>query len=295
MTLLDTRIPATTDADVAAAVCSIYRALDSCPDLTPGPHVDGLFGRLVQLVLNTPEPVALSVLEDPAVRASTPHLRRLCARGETELERRWAERICRSADPQGELHRFPYLDNYRRLIRMEAAALDHAWFRAARADQRAPRTVAFVGSGPLPLSSFFLADHLEVPVHNIDRDADVVAGSRMLAEALGRTDVRFRHADAASVDLRGYDVVVLAALVGETAADKDALLCHLATAMDPGALLLLRSARGMRTLLYPEVTPSASAGFEVLATVHPDDEVINSAIVLRADGVGRRRDQGEEG
>ncbi|WP_129669023.1 nicotianamine synthase family protein [Phytoactinopolyspora endophytica] len=299
MTVLDTTTRL--DMDVTGALCALYRELDSCSDLRPEPHVNSLFARLVHLVLTTPEPAAPQVLDDPVVCALAPRLRELCARGETELERTWAERIRASSDPGDELALFPYLDNYRCLVRMEIAALAQAWATPDPVDASAGetpglgdlpapdrtatvRSVAFIGSGPMPLSSLLLAEDLGVPVDSFDRDGDAVAASRDLARALGRNDLRVHHKDAAEVELRGYDVVVLAALVGETAEQKAVLLRHLAASMDPGALLLLRSARGMRTLLYPEIGAGRFDGFDVLAVVHPDDEVINSAIVLRKRG-----------
>jgi hypothetical protein len=102
-----------------------------------------------------------------------------------------------------------------------------------------------------------------------------------LRDGHGRTELAFRHADVLDVDLAGYDVVVLAALVGSTAAEKSAMLLRLSGMLDPGTLVLVRSARGMRTLLYPEVDPAEMPGFEVLDVVHPGDDIINSAIVAR--------------
>ena len=69
--------------------------------------------------------------------------------------------------------------------------------------------------------------------------------------------------------------------MGPTPIDKARAVAHLRTGMAPGALLLVRSARGLRTLLYPAVEPAALAGLDVLTTVHPTGEVINSVIVAR--------------
>jgi hypothetical protein len=92
----------------------------------------------------------------------------------------------------------------------------------------------------------------------------------------------FRRADVTDVDLGGYDVVILAALVGASGPEKRAVLGHLAASMSPGAVLLARSARGMRSLLYPAIEPAALDGFELQAVVHPVDEVVNSVVLARA-------------
>ena len=111
-------------------------------------------------------------------------------------------------------------------------------------------------------------------------DRLVTNGGRIL----GVTGLGFVQVDAGGddvVDLVGYGLVILAALVGRTPGEKAEVIAHVADAMAPGALLLVRSARGLRTLLYPAVDPSALAGLEVLGTVHPTGEVINSVIVAR--------------
>lgn len=283
----------------AHALRAIYDDLVECAaDLRPGPQVDAVFGRLVRLVLDVPADEAAGVLAHPAVRDVVPHLRALCFAGEYQLELAWAERIAVSLDPRAELARFPYVDNYRLLGGLEREVVGRlADGLAAPAVER----VAFVGSGPLPLTSFQLTSGTGVRVDNLDRDATALERSRRVADALGVGGLGFRHVDvgrpsptpgaprapevdldgASAVDLAAYDLVVLAALVGQTPADKARVVRHLATGMAPGALLLARSARGLRTLLYPEVDVGTLAGFDVLGIVHPTDEVINSVILAR--------------
>ena len=204
-------------------------------------------------------------------------LRRLCAEGETQLERDWASRIATAADPGGTLAGFPYLDNYRRLVRLEVDAL-------GRTARRQVRRVAFLGSGPLPLSALLLARALAVPVDAVDHDPGAVAAGRLVAAALGDDRVTFVRAGAGQLDLAAHDVVVLAALVGESRAEKRAVLRHLAAAMAPGAVLLARSARAARTLLYPPVDARDLQGFALQSVIHPVDDVVNSVVVARALG-----------
>jgi nicotianamine synthase len=52
-------------------------------------------------------------------------------------------------------------------------------------------------------------------------------------------------------DLREFDVVYLAALVGCTQAEKDSLLVRVVVRMREGALLVVWSAWRLRRLLYP--------------------------------------------
>lgn len=81
-------------------------------------------------------------------------------------------------------------------------------------------------------------------------------------------------------------MVYLAALVGLEREEKRKVVEHLARHMRPGALLVVRSARGARAFLYPVVeTEEDLNGFEVLSVHHPDGEVVNSVIVARKKGI----------
>lgn len=264
----------------AEALRAIHDELAACPDLRPGPVVDDAFRRLVRLVVETPDDEAAALLDHVAVRGVVDDLRALCYEGEYQLEVAWAARIASSTTPEDELDRFPFVANYRLLHEMEREAVA----RLAEGDtRRGARRVAFVGSGPLPLTAFLLAG-TGARVDNLDRDADALAASRRVADVLGVTGLEFVLADATApgTPLDRYDMVVLAALVGRTPSEKARVIAALAEAMAPGSILLVRSASGLRTLLYPAVDPGALAGFEVLGTVHPTGEVINSVIVARA-------------
>lgn len=273
--LTDARRP--TAEEITASVGDVYRELAVRDDLRPGPEVDELFGRLVRLVLTAPAETVPAVLNDVEIQHLAPRLRALCARGESELEHAWADRIIAGRPPREELARFPYVGNYRQLSRMEIGIL-------ASALPRRVRSLAFVGSGPLPLSSLYLAGELDASVDNYDRDPAALDAGARVAAALGYGELGFHEADVLDADLSGYDVVVLAALVGDTLEAKRRILARLAATMRPGAILLARSARGLRTLLYPPIDRTALDGFEPLTEVHPVNDVINSAILARAGG-----------
>jgi hypothetical protein len=96
----------------AIALNEVLHELEGLPDLGPSPRADALFGRLVRIVVETPEPVARVAMDhlDPA------RFQRVGAQGEHLLEAVWAERISAGAP----LTDFPYLDNYHRLSALEA-------------------------------------------------------------------------------------------------------------------------------------------------------------------------------
>jgi nicotianamine synthase len=271
-------------ASVSAAVDRVERDLARRPHLRPCPEVDALFGELVGLVASVPPGSGLP----GCCRQHGPSLRRLCAEGETQLELEWAARITAAADARACLAGFPYLDNYRRLARLELDTLARVVPATTDGAAGPPARVVFLGAGPLPLSALLVAEALgtSVAVDAVDCDPVALDAGRRVAAALGWEGVRFLLGDALTLDVSGYDLVMVAALVGATPAAKEVVLQRLAGAMRPGSLLLARSARAARTLLYPPIEPGQLAGFAVHAVVHPVDDVINSVVVATARGAG---------
>jgi nicotianamine synthase len=263
-------------AAVVTQVRALHDALAACPDLTPGPRTNEIFGRLVALAV---DPAAAreadAVLADPAVETLLPALRQLCAAGEFELERHWARRVVAAPDPAAELARFPYHRNYVDLTRLEHHAV------SGLIPERVGR-VLFVGSGPLPLTSMLLAERYGCEVDNLDREPDAVALGVALTDRLGRTGLRFDVGDVIDRhDLAGYDLVYLAALAGLDPDAKLGLLSHLARTLTPGTLVLARSAHSLRGLLYPVLDPHDLPGMDTLSVVHPFTDVVNSVVVAR--------------
>jgi len=279
------------DADLNAAsdlgdqIAGLYHRLLGLPDLAPAPAVDALFRELVRLCTVTDDSVAARVLAEPAIRRLRGDLIRLCGRGESLLEQLWAQRVLAAADPAAELGRFPYLGNYRQLSLLET----HALAGSGHVPRNGGR-LCFLGGGPLPLSALLLHRYLGGAVEIVDVDP-LAAGlaRRVVGRLSDSAALRVTEADAASGAemsrlLPGYDVVVVAALVGTTPSEKRAMLRAVGAAMDPGAFLLVRSASGLRTLLYAVVEPAdvaAEAGCVPQLLVHPLGEVVNSVLVAR--------------
>lgn len=122
-----------------------------------------------------------------------------------------------------------------------------------------------LGSGPLPLTALCIADALQdshrrpVCIHNIDQDRQAIAKASKLCQALGHTEetMCFHCADAQAdgLDLRQFDVVYLAALVGTSHGEKEKIIGSVVRRMRSRALLVLRTAHSLRGLMYP-VSPA---------------------------------------
>ncbi|KAL8700875.1 MAG: hypothetical protein Q9224_000758 [Gallowayella concinna] len=180
------------------------------------------------------------VLTHPSITDIITPLRCICSAGEFQLEAYWTERILNCASPREAklmLQNFTYHDNYMDLIRMELNALDSVT-RGAR-----PRKFAVLGSGPLPMTSLCISQSLNsdedaVVVHNVDRDAWAISKSTALCRRLGYRpeQVGFHCADVEvqAFDLRGFDVVYLAGLVGTTNEQKQNIIAGIVEQMSPG-------------------------------------------------------------
>uniref|UniRef100_A0A6N2MT76 Nicotianamine synthase n=1 Tax=Salix viminalis TaxID=40686 RepID=A0A6N2MT76_SALVM len=162
-----------------------------------------------------------------------------------------------------------------------------------QAMSQVPKHIAFVGSGPLPLTSIILAtDHLRTTCfHNFDIDPSANAKAIQLVSSDSELSKRmfFHTADIMNVSssFKQYEVVFLAALVGMDKEEKVRVIKHLSGHMAHGALLLLRSANGARAFLYPFIDPCHDLqGFEVLSVFHPRDDLINSVIIARKNSQG---------
>ncbi|KAK9070955.1 hypothetical protein SSX86_009523 [Deinandra increscens subsp. villosa] len=262
-------------------ICEIYHKISQLETLKPSKNVDTLFTQLV-LTCIPPSSIIISNLPNK-VQEIRSKLIRLCGEAEGHLEAHFSTLLASFSNPLHHLDIFPYYSNYLKLSRIEFDILDQHY----SAGTGPPKRVAFVGSGPLPLTSIVLASyHLkETTFHNYDIDPSANSMACRLVSADSDLSQRmiFHTSDILDVsdELKEYDVVFLAALVGMDVDEKVRVVQHLAKYMAPGAVLMVRSAHGARAFLYPVVDPKELQGFEVLSVFHPDDDVINSVVIAR--------------
>ncbi|XP_072960861.1 nicotianamine synthase 9-like [Typha angustifolia] len=259
-------------------ISELYDKISKLPSLSPSKEVDALFTELVHACIPQ-NPIDVSKLNESMQEMRT-KLIAICSEAESLLESHYSDLLASFENPLDHLELFPYYSNYLKLSQLEHTLL-------SRHVTGPPARVAFVGSGPLPLTSLVLATrHMRTAAfHNYDVSATANERARRLVRADADLGARmaFRTCDvmAAGQALGGYDVVFLAALVGVGREEKRRIIEHLACYMAPGAKLVVRSAHGARVFLYPVVEAEDLRGFEVMSVYHPNDEVINSVIVAR--------------
>ncbi|KAL3814631.1 hypothetical protein ACJIZ3_015899 [Penstemon smallii] len=272
-------------------ICNLYERISKLENLNPSKDVDTIFTQLVHTCI-PPYPIDVTKL-CPKIQHIRNKLIILCAHAEGLLEKHFSAILgaIANSNPLDHLYLFPYYSNYLKLVRLEFDLLiQHC---------PTPTRFAFIGSGPLPLTSIILATHhlTNSTFHNYDIDG----GANSMAEKLVKSDPDLSRRmlfhtndimDVSGSDLKEYDVVFLAALVGVDIEEKNLVIEYLAENMAPGAILMLRSAHGARGFLYPVVEPRDLRGFEVLSVYHPTDEVINSVVIARKCSVSTVDHQG---
>jgi nicotianamine synthase len=272
---------------------NIHEALKRCTSLAPSDTVNDLLTRLVTLcIVPYDDSTTTSFFSHPGSNELCLSLRRICSEAEGELETFWAREITALAQqhqgalykqfpsfsgchcstcghgfafandfvapkPSNLLSNFPYFKNYVDLSRLEGALLDTFL-------PSPPSGITFIGSGPLPLSSLCLLDRYpHGKAWNIDRDVTALAHSRKLSAVLGYGDrMQYLCADITSEGPGGDQAwtsstaILLAALVGTDTKTKIYILSSLARKLSSGTIILVRSARGLRSVLYP-VSPTS--------------------------------------
>ena len=210
---------------------------------------------------------------------------RLSGEAEGLLESHFSSILGAFDNPLDHINLFPYYSNYVKLSLLEFTILS----QHCCPQKGVLKRLAFLGSGPLPLTSIVLASyHLtDTCFHNYDIDplANLKASRLVSSNPDLSKRMVFHTTDVMDVTsaLQDYEVVFLAALVGMDKNEKVGVIDHLAKYMAPGAILMLRSAHGARGFLYPVIDPGdlRARGFEVLSVFHPNDDVINSVVVAR--------------
>lgn len=244
------------------------QAIKSLNDLRPSPQVNSLFTQLVNEVVA--EPTAQIDAE------TRKNVRGIAAAAETEMEQYWAQKIIASSNPRETLQSFPYLHNYRELVRREIALVEKSGYILTKNSR-----VLMIGTGPLPLTGLELMAQRNVQLDHVDISLSALALCSLVGNRLGLTCEHILSDGASAALTTKYDSVFVAALAGETAKQKQAVIDNALTALTKNGRILLRSAYGTRTLLYPGIPANAFSGVELLEEYHPEDDIINSVFVYK--------------
>jgi len=252
------------------ALEELYIQITKLESYTPTPKVDELFSALVAFVLNNKEEnVSLT-------QTQRKKLQQISAKAEFELEWFWAQKISTSIEPKETLQNFPYIKNYQKLTALE-------WNALQACCNQVFQKALFVGGGPLPLSAILLAQHYKQEITILDNDEEACRLAERVISVLGlEKSVKIIHTDANEYLAYGdHTVIFVAALAGVDEVEKSAIVSKIKKLSVPHTHILLRSSWGSRKLLYPAVHASQFAGLEHVIEIRPEDDVINSILIVK--------------
>jgi protein-L-isoaspartate O-methyltransferase len=262
--------------DLIACVLQAHEVLGRESDLSPlNPRINAALSALVQGVMDgCLRGDAARVLADPRIGRVRAALVQRLALAEGAMERHWTRAFCQRRNvTAADFEQFTYWDCYRHLVEAELGSLG-PHLELAKAE-----SIAFVGAGPLPLSAILAHLGTGLKATCLDVDAEACSLARALCRKVGLTGIEVRCASGAHHDYALHPVVMIASLVAEKA---DAMRRIRATR--PGAVVALRSAEGLCTLLYDPVdeTELAELGCGYLGRTSYNPQVINTTLIYAA-------------
>ncbi|TQS36953.1 hypothetical protein Golomagni_02589 [Golovinomyces magnicellulatus] len=273
-------------------ILHIYDQMVVCKKSDSFDEINDLFSG-IRLICTKPinERVTDLILYDPRIMEIVQDLRSFCSEIEFRIETQWSLKAAASESSTekevcARILEYPYINVYANLIRAELSGM--------RSVEKKPiKKIAFVGSGPLPLTSLCLTGMIfdaptNISVLNIDRDKEALELSKTLCSRLGKKagNLEFQLAEAGSnLDLCDFDAVYLAALVGDTQQEKEMLLEQVTSKMRPGALLVIRSGSRIKSLIYSNLDPTSEAVsklIDIAVILHPHKyKIVNSVFIGR--------------
>jgi nicotianamine synthase len=254
-------------------------SLTEVEDLAPGFVADTLFGGLITVIREFPRFSARELMSDPSIKELQANVVNNSGIAEYLLEVFNSEKVIRG---DMRLQDFIYYENYWLLMNFEAECIREY---LGEEGFYGIRSIVFIGSGPLPLSSIELLPHLPDntgTIVNYDLSEEAVRLGKALVDSQNLTHrISFVKSSVLEIsELNSADVIYLAALVGESALEKRKITSHLLKIMRPGALLVARSAMGLRTFVYQRLKSQDFIGFQGFRQFDPTDKVIINSVAM---------------
>jgi hypothetical protein len=216
-----------------------------------------------------PEEVVDALMADTGVARAREAIVRLRMAFSLRLELEHARRILASDDPWTVLEHYHFYRNYVALGRMEALAAS-----LSEGDR-----VAFLGSGPLPLSLIVLWKHHAVRGIGLDcveERADT--GWRVVEHLSCAEGIAIRHGDHWSFPLEEPCRLVM---VAAQAVPREEIFAHLAAVLPPGTMISYRCyEKGLRRLFENGMPQKFPANLREIARVQPVPPVNNTVVVF---------------
>ncbi len=217
-----------------------------------------------------PEAVVDALVADPGVTLERGAIIRLRTTFGLRLELESACRVLESNAPWTVLERFHFYRNYVALGKMEVQA----------ASLSPGDRVAFLGSGPLPISLIVLRRYHGISGIGLDCVAERAVTGQRVVEHLGCSPaVSVRHGDQRSFPLEEQCSLVM---VAAQALPKGEIFHRLASVLPDGTKISYRCyEKGLRRLFEYGMPEAFPGNLREIARIRPEPPVNNTVIVLR--------------
>jgi hypothetical protein len=263
-------------ADMIARVKRAHATLVTEKDLSPNnPAINEALTSLVGGVTqNWTAAEEAAVLAHPDVANVREEMVGKLAIAEGEMEKYWAAHFnARGKLDAEDFKDFIYWGCYDRLVNGEIRAMPKAAFTK-------DAKIAFVGSGPLPLTALILHQKTGLKITCVDNDPAACALSRELLQKAGIGGIDVVCAAGAEFDYKDYPVVFIASLVPH----KDKVVEKIRAAKTE-AWIGLRSAERLHILLYDPVDEATlrAAGCTFSSRTRHDNKTINTTLFYKSD------------
>lgn len=258
-------------------ITAVHSGLSHAKSIKPTPVINAHFSSLVDIVQNSDSVISNKILNNPKIKKIIKELRSISARGEYELERAWANVLVHSKNIWKDIEQFPYIENYKSMTDYEMKDIDSCIAHDTK------HRVLFIGSGPLPLSSIYMAKKYNLMIDNVEIDSHAYSVSRKIIYKLKLdSHINSIHSDILDIkDFSKYNLIFVAALAGTDEKEKKSVIRHIKRYSTKGTHIILRSVVDLGNLLYPKITQTHLKGLQLIKYGDTHHGVINNIIITK--------------
>lgn len=194
---------------------------------------------------------------------------------ETNLEIHWANKLLKDGSKYFNIKDFVYYSNYRDLVNLEILNI--------KVYKKNIRKILFIGGGAMPITAIILAQKYNCSVTILERDQESYDISIELISKLNlNNQINIVLCSALYyVGFYEYDLIYIAAMVGDNQKDKDAIINTISGSARYGTIILIRSAFAMKELLYYTYNFKGNNSLNLLTEVRTHNHIVNSFFVLQ--------------
>jgi len=193
---------------------------------------------------------------------------------ECNTEKYHARKIIGAKDPMAEL------ENYAKVgIRRALSAIERTVIHDIR--HEIGHREAFIGCGALPLTSIWLAKDYGIKTVAVDNDKEAVFLARKVVNRLGLSRyIRVVNSSGQDFNYANYCVVHIASMAGRNSSEKRAIFKRVKATADTDTVIIGRTTRGLRSLIYAPVDEKIQSMFKKVYQLDPFNYVITSQVFM---------------